>query len=243
MSQINFILQGKGGVGKSVCSALLAQYKKSKSGEFPLCIDLDPINTSFKNFKAFKVEAPHILDEEKQNISQVAFDDVISKLLEAEESIVDAGTMTFTPLCGYLKSNDTFSLLAGGDGKDNIDNEIYVHVPIVAGEMFNDTIQGLQTILELPGPFQIIVWLNPMNGKVEESFNKTEVSQHEKITGNVTLPVLMSDTFGRDFKALLESKRTFEEALDDEKLSIIIRHRLKRIQKMTFDAIGMLPFI
>ncbi|MBQ5546530.1 MAG: hypothetical protein H7707_03475 [Acetobacter sp.] len=157
MAQINFILQGKGGVGKSVCSALLAQYKKSKSGEFPLCIDLDPINTSFKNFKAFKVEAPHILDEEKQNISQVAFDDVISKLLEAEESIVDVGTMTFTPLCGYLKSNDTFSLLAGGDGKDNIDNEIYVHVPIVAGEMFNDTIQGLQTILELPGPFQIIV--------------------------------------------------------------------------------------
>ena len=82
-----------------------------------------------------------------------------------------------------------------------------------------------------------------MNGKVEESFNKTEVSQHEKITGNVTLPVLMSDTFGRDFKALLESKRSFEEALDDEKLSIIIRHRLKRIQKMTFDAIDILPFL
>lgn len=49
----------------------------------------------------------------------------------------------------------------------------------------------------------------------------------------------MSDTFGRDFKALLESKRTFEEALNDEEISIIIRHRLKRIQKMTFDAIDV----
>lgn len=184
MSQINFILQGKGGVGKSVCSALLAQYKKSKSGEFPLCIDLDPINTSFKNFKAFKVEAPNILDEEKQNISQVAFDDVISKLLEAEESIVDVGAMTFTPLCGYLKSNDTFSLLSNEGA-----NDIYVHVLVVAGEMFNDTIQGLQTVLDLPGEFGVIVWLNPMNGKVEENFNKTEISQHEKVTANVTLPV------------------------------------------------------
>ena len=234
MAQINFILQGKGGVGKSVCSALLAQYKKSKSNEFPLCIDLDPINTSFKNFKAFKVEAPNILDEEKQNISQVTFDDVISKLLEAEESIVDVGAMTFTPLCGYLKSNDTFSLLSNEGA-----NDIYVHVPVVAGEMFNDTIQGLQTVLDLPGEFGVIVWLNPMNGKVEENFNKTEISQHDKVTANVTLPVLMSDTFGRDFKALLESKRTFEEALNDEEISIIIRHRLKRIQKMTFDAIDV----
>lgn len=140
MAQINFILQGKGGVGKSVCSALLAQYKKSKSGEFPLCIDLDPINTSFKNFKAFKVEAPHILDEEKQNISQVAFDDVISKLLEAEESIVDVGTMTFTPLCGYLKSNDTFSLLAGGDGKDNLNlNPLSQEVASSRQEIAEDT--------------------------------------------------------------------------------------------------------
>ncbi|MBQ5469631.1 MAG: hypothetical protein IIT54_03365, partial [Acetobacter sp.] len=76
--------------------------------------------------------------------------------------------MTFTPLCGYLKSNDTFSLLAGGDGKDNIDNEIYVHVPIVAGQMFNDTKQGLQTILEFPGRFQVIIWCNPMNGKLDD---------------------------------------------------------------------------
>ena len=54
MSQINFILQGKGGVGKSVCSALLAQYKKSKSGEFPLCIDLDPINRPLRTLKLSK---------------------------------------------------------------------------------------------------------------------------------------------------------------------------------------------
>ena len=35
MAQINFILQGKGDVGKSVCSALLAQYKNGRDPDPP----------------------------------------------------------------------------------------------------------------------------------------------------------------------------------------------------------------
>ena len=52
--RIYFTVQGKGGVGKSVCSALLAQYKKSKSGEFPLGIDLDPIIRPLRTLKLSK---------------------------------------------------------------------------------------------------------------------------------------------------------------------------------------------
>ena len=41
MAKIHMMLQGKGGVGKSVIAATLAQYKASK-GQKPLCIDIAP---------------------------------------------------------------------------------------------------------------------------------------------------------------------------------------------------------
>ena len=48
------ILQGKGGVGKSFIAATIAQYKASK-GQKPLCIDTDPVNSTFHGYKALTV--------------------------------------------------------------------------------------------------------------------------------------------------------------------------------------------
>ena len=247
MAQINFILQGKGGVGKSVCAVLLAQYKKSKStdGKQPVCIDLDPVNTSFKSFKAFNVQHFNILDSE-ENIKRRSFDSMIEEIFqkaeEGQDSIIDVGAMTFLPLSSYIKNTDVFTSIAGEDENGNPLHEIYVHVPVVAGQMFNDTIQGLQTVLDLPGPFQVIVWLNPMNGAVEEKFTQAKI-EHKKLGAIVTLPVLTEDTFGHDFRELLESKHTFEEALKDEKLFIVVRSRLKRIQKLVYEAIDCVKLI
>ena len=46
MAKIHMILQGKGGVGKSMIAATLAQWKRAH-GEAPLCIDTDPVNATF----------------------------------------------------------------------------------------------------------------------------------------------------------------------------------------------------
>ena len=46
MAKIHMVLQGKGGVGKSMIAATIAQYKASK-GQMPLCIDrigVDAVN-------------------------------------------------------------------------------------------------------------------------------------------------------------------------------------------------------
>ena len=45
MSNVHIVLQGKGGVGKSLAASMLAQYL-TKRGESPLCIDTDPINAT-----------------------------------------------------------------------------------------------------------------------------------------------------------------------------------------------------
>ena len=45
MAKIHMVLQGKGGVGKSVIAALIAQYKASK-GQAPLCLDIPRLHVS-----------------------------------------------------------------------------------------------------------------------------------------------------------------------------------------------------
>ena len=53
MKQIHFVLQGKGGVGKSFISAILAQFI-AKNSEV-MCYDTDPVNQTFAAFKALNV--------------------------------------------------------------------------------------------------------------------------------------------------------------------------------------------
>ncbi|MCZ2328968.1 nucleotide-binding protein [Bartonella sp. F02] len=55
MAKVHMILQGKGGVGKSMIAAILAQYKASKK-HMPLCIDTDPVNATFEGYKALNVQ-------------------------------------------------------------------------------------------------------------------------------------------------------------------------------------------
>ena len=55
MARIHIVLQGKGGVGKSLVAALLAQYLISH-GQTPLCIDMDATNATFYRYQAFAVE-------------------------------------------------------------------------------------------------------------------------------------------------------------------------------------------
>ncbi|WP_257998120.1 P-loop NTPase [Oligella urethralis] len=62
MKQIHFVLQGKGGVGKSFVASLLAQYLKSTGNEVH-CYDTVPVNQTFSRYKKLKVEIVKILTE------------------------------------------------------------------------------------------------------------------------------------------------------------------------------------
>ena len=62
-STIHFILQGKGGVGKSYIASLLAQYYWQRDGKKPVCIDTDPVNSTFASYSAYDVELLDIMEE------------------------------------------------------------------------------------------------------------------------------------------------------------------------------------
>ena len=54
MNTIHFVLQGKGGVGKSLISSIIAQYFQGVYDNTE-CIDTDPVNATLHGFKALNV--------------------------------------------------------------------------------------------------------------------------------------------------------------------------------------------
>ena len=82
MKDIHFIVQGKGGVGKSFIASLLAQFfSKNKQ---VLCFDTDPVNQTFSRYKALNVKTIDILDEHN-NIDSGKFDVLMNTLLSDED--------------------------------------------------------------------------------------------------------------------------------------------------------------
>ena len=49
--KLHFVLQGKGGVGKTVVALLLSQYVEEK-GEPVICVDTDPVNASLSSLSS-----------------------------------------------------------------------------------------------------------------------------------------------------------------------------------------------
>ena len=101
MAKIHMVLQGKGGVGKSMIAATIAQYKAGK-GQKPLCIDTDPVNATFEGYKALNVRRLNIMDGDEINTRN--FDALVEMIASAEgDVIIDNGASSFVPLSHYLR--------------------------------------------------------------------------------------------------------------------------------------------
>jgi len=134
MAKIHMILQGKGGVGKSFIAAVLAQYKLSQ-GQKPLCIDTDPVNSTFFGFKALNVRRLHIMDGDEINSRN--FDTLVELIAPSRNDvIIDNGASSFVPLSHYLISNQVPALL------HDMGHELVVHTVITGSQALLDTVSG-----------------------------------------------------------------------------------------------------
>lgn len=234
MAKIHFILQGKGGVGKSMISSLLAQYKLDQ-GESITCIDTDPVNASFNAYKALNVTHLELLEDEQINTRN--FDKLIEIISSVEHDvIIDNGASTFFPLSHYLISNEIPALL------ESMGHQTVIHTVITAGQALLDTLNGLNSLVKSFGEnSKFVVWLNPFWGNIEyngKSFTEMAVYKNNKSSINtiIELPKLAQDTFGLDLSEMLKNKQTFAEGISDESNSIMTRQRLKII-KSKIDAL------
>lgn len=238
MSKVHMVLQGKGGVGKSFIAAMIAQYKISK-GQMPICVDTDPVNATLNGYKQLSAKKLEILDGDEINSRH--FDKLIEIIVASDNNdvIIDNGASSFVPLSHYLITNDVPALL-----KD-MGHELIIHTVITGGQALLDTLGGFAQLVEqYPAECTFVVWLNPYWGLIEDNGKtfeqmKAYTANKGRVVAIIRIPDLKEETFGRDLSEMLQAKQTFAEAIDSEGNTIMMRQRLKIIQRQMFEQMAM----
>ena len=64
-NSVHFILQGKGGIGKSFAASLLAQYLDERFSHSLHCLDTDQENTTFSHYQALNVQHVNVMNHDR----------------------------------------------------------------------------------------------------------------------------------------------------------------------------------
>lgn len=244
----HFILQGKGGVGKTTVSTFITQYLKDYLKQDYMAIDTDQVNASFASFKGLNVETINLMEENR--ITDTGWEMLANRLLDTDKPniIIDNGASSFVPLMNYAYDNDLFNILTSEE--HSYEGTVFIHTVIAGGEGLAHTLAGLNTICNnfKNSNTRIIVWINNFLGKVETQDKKItdylEYKNNEsKILGVVRIPTYKGDLFKKDLSDMLTHHRTFEEMKNDTSVFIMSRSRYVRMQKEMFAELNNVDFI
>ena len=231
MKTIHLVLQGKGGVGKSLVSSLIFQYLLAK-GHPVSGIDTDPVNNTLAGYKELNVTTLDILHGD--NVDQRRLDELMEMVLkdktEDRHFVIDNGAATFLPLCAWMRENESIEMWR--DAEVNV----LLHSVVTGGQGQDDTLDGLEVLMDYFNA-PIVVWLNSFAGEIShkestgkvlffEDFVLYQENSH-KFHAVIRIPLKNPQTFGRDLEELLKRRQTFAGAAEDMSLPIMTRQRLK----------------
>ena len=236
---IHMSLQGKGGVGKSLVASILAQYFQFTGRQIE-CIDTDPVNRTFSQYKAVNASRLELL--RNGNIDPRGFDALMERLLTEDRTfVIDNGASTFLPLWSYVIENRVIDVLR------NAGKKLYVHTVITGGQALLDTVNGFRSLAQSTEDQNIVVWINEYFGRVERDGKRfsdmTAFTENaDKVFGSVHITERNHDTFGRDVEEVISKKLTFEEAIREGQFSLMAKQRLKVVQRDVFEQLGSVRF-
>ena len=228
-NSVHFTLQGKGGVGKSLVSSLLAQYFQSIEGCEVKCIDTDPVNQTLANYKALNAQHVQLMNGSK--INERNFDQLMERLMvEDGVFVVDNGASSFVPLSNYLIENNAIAMLQEA-GRD-----VFIHSVLTGGQALMDTLAGFKILAEQADTKNMVIWLNEYFGPIEangKTFKEMKVyADHaDKVRGIVRIPERNQDTFGKDMELMASKKLTFAEVLSGTDFALMAKQRMKTVQR------------
>jgi hypothetical protein len=229
--KLHFILQGKGGVGKTLAAILLSQCIQEKS-EPVICVDTDPVNASLSGLSPLNPERVSIFTGKK--VDTRSLDLFTEKLLNDDAHfVIDNGAASFVPVSQYLLENDVTTMLAE-EGR-----QPFIHCVVTGGLAMADTLQGLASIFEnFPPNVPVVVWINEFFGPIVtqkgRSFEEMPVYVENKnrVHALIRLPAL-SEEATSDLQDIMAKKMTFTQALDRENTNIlrVQKSRLFRVKQ------------
>jgi hypothetical protein len=236
--KVNFILQGKGGVGKSFIAALLAQHFGAHEQGEVVCVDTDPVNATFSGYDAFRTRRLELLDNGV--VDSGRFDSLLESIVsEDAHFIVDNGASCFIPLTKYLFESNALALITG------MGREVVFHSVLTGGYGLRDTIAGFDLLAkEMPPEAQMVIWLNQFFGPVEidgKGFEEMKVylRHKDRISALLQLPKVNEQTFGRDLKLMLDKRLTFAEAKASPQFNIVAKQRVAMMERQFLDQLAL----
>ena len=223
---VHLILQGKGGVGKSLVASLLIQFLRD-SGEPVSAIDTDPLNDSLSQVSSLEATRLDLLDEGTSFINPIKFDSLIADILNCPDRhfVVDNGTASFLPLFNYLVQSEVVGYL-----REN-GRRVLIHMPIVAGTSYLDTVQCFDSLATTFGEgASLIPWLNPFFGAFKDPFAFLKSSaflQHQPVVPAVIeIPPFRNSLFAHAFDQMLYQKQSIADAISSPHTQIMAKQRL-----------------
>jgi hypothetical protein len=226
MATVHFVLQGKGGVGKTYVSSVLTQYLLQKGLKIS-CMDIDHVNHTLAGYKEFEAAAINIMDADN-DVDPRKFDaliEIITKASPEQNIVIDTGASTFSSFLHYINDNAAFETI------EESGHQIYLHTIIVGGQGMMDSLNGLESLCANFPKVPIVIWLNLYFGEIrqnEKRFGDFEIYDRYKnrFFAFITIPNKDKRTFGRDIEELLASKQSFAAGINSS-LPIMVRQRLK----------------
>jgi hypothetical protein len=237
MKQVHITLQGKGGIGKSFISSLIAQNLLDKE-ELVTCIDTDPINATLSSFKALNVRQINLMVDNR--INEGVFDEMMETILsEDSHFVIDSGAASFVPLSNYLIQHDAIKVIADA-GKQPV-----IQVVIAGGLALANTMSDFAQLAEqMSSQAQIIVWLNEHFGKIThdgKTFEQSKVylKHKDRVQAIIRLPRQNEDTFGHTIEQVIHERLTFSEALLSESFRIMSKQRITMYRRGIYDQLAV----
>jgi hypothetical protein len=231
---VHFILQGKGGIGKTLVSTILAQWMAGQDQQPLRCFDTDQENPTFSRYKAMNVRHVPVMTDTR-TIDPKRFDALMIDLLEEEGNcVVDNGANTFSPLMAYLLENDCFSMLKEAGRK------VYIHVIVGGGDTLHDTATGFTTTAKATD-VPLVLWENQHFGLLQSASGKqfTESLTYNefasRVVGRIVLTQRNADTFGADIKKMNIARLTMEEVRASDKFNVMEKQRIKVVFRDLFE--------
>lgn len=240
-TSVHLVLQGKGGIGKSVIASWLAEYLRQK-GQQVHCVDGDPVNRSLAQYKALNAEKLDLINEGGV-IVRTRYDNLLERFAtEKGAFVVDSGATAFLPLWSYIVETEMIRVLREAGRK------VYVHCVISGGEMLNDSLLGFDTLARSAPDRDMVLWINEYFGPVArdgKTFDQMNVFQKhaDKVLGSVGIPQRSPDTFGASVLFMREKKLTFTEAMESSDLLLAQKSRLQIVRRDLFEQLDKLQLL
>lgn len=232
----HFIVQSKGGAGKTIVATIFAQYLKDRISETHF-YDTDANNKTFGGFKSLDVVKLNILNDDKM-IDQSKFDDLLEKLVEIQGvSLTDTGSGDYLPIVNYMISTEVVPIL------EDSGKQVVFHVPVVFDESVRETFTCLTTLMENFPSAKFLVWKNNHHAKDTGQIDfKTLSKKCPNIIGYIDMLKLNAQLDGVDFSGMIYDKQTFDEFCTNPSNKIGIRQRMKRLKQYYFNELDKVLF-